>query len=291
MRYVIGDVHGCFDELMLIIKKITRQDKDAAFILTGDLIDRGPKVGETIEWAMENITPNGRFRCIRGNHEQLAIDWYYRDFLPWTSRKFAIGKKRFPESEFDFSDEMKGQGRKRREDVYPIIEFFESLPFSLTEKVGDITYRIVHSWYLPDEKNEEKQHFANLWSRYEGGNSESDEIIIHGHNPTLNLERTCAADNTNPPGMINYYENAINVDGGCVFGEGLYFPYACMLCAVCLETLEEFYPYTLEERFMNLGRGRRRRQDAVSDARAYAEQYDVSLNPYRQKMLDRLAGR
>ena len=55
--------------------------------------------------------------------------------------------------------------------------------------------------------------------------------------------------NCDAPGMIGYRTNAINVDGGCCyFWQGHYN--SAMLCGICLETLEEFYPYTLKERFI-----------------------------------------
>lgn len=51
--------------------------------------------------------------------------------------------------------------------------------------------------------------------------------------------------------MIGYMRNDINVDGGCFVGknDSRKLPYPCMLCAICLETLEEIYPRTLEEQF------------------------------------------
>ena len=51
MHYVIGDVHGCYDELAALLTIIERKDKAARFILLGDLIDRGPKVWEVLYWA------------------------------------------------------------------------------------------------------------------------------------------------------------------------------------------------------------------------------------------------
>lgn len=51
------------------------------------------------------------------------------------------------------------------------------------------------------------------------------------------------------PGLIGYRHNDIDVDGGCCFHKG--FPnYPCMLCGICLETLEEIYPYSIEDRLM-----------------------------------------
>ena len=50
--------------------------------------------------------------------------------------------------------------------------------------------------------------------------------------------------------MIVHNRNCINVDSGCCYfytGEGRNYP--CLLAAICLETLEEFYSDTVEERF------------------------------------------
>lgn len=61
-HYVIGDVHGCYDDFIALLKKIEEKDKDAQIILVGDLIDRGPKSQEMLLWAMENITVNGWYK-------------------------------------------------------------------------------------------------------------------------------------------------------------------------------------------------------------------------------------
>lgn len=68
MSLVIGDIAGQFDALMRLVAKLP-QGED--IILVGDLIDRGPKSREVIEWAM--TTPN--VRAVRGNHEDMFIDY------------------------------------------------------------------------------------------------------------------------------------------------------------------------------------------------------------------------
>ncbi|MBO5303419.1 MAG: metallophosphoesterase [Lachnospiraceae bacterium] len=82
MHYVIGDVHGCYDEMMALIKLIEENDNDAKIIFVGDLIDRGPDVIKVLNWAMEHITSDGKYQGVRGNHEQMVIEWY-QEFLKW----------------------------------------------------------------------------------------------------------------------------------------------------------------------------------------------------------------
>lgn len=64
--YVIGDVHGCYDEFQAMLGKIGFADRDR-LIMTGDYIDRGRKSFEMLKW-MERCPPN--VCLIRGNHEE-----------------------------------------------------------------------------------------------------------------------------------------------------------------------------------------------------------------------------
>ncbi|MCL1839208.1 MAG: polynucleotide kinase-phosphatase [Propionibacteriaceae bacterium] len=83
---VIGDVHGCFDELLALltslgyefIKDESGQIVDAAHprgrrvIFLGDLVDRGPQVVSVLRLAM-GMTASGNALAIPGNHEAKLI--------------------------------------------------------------------------------------------------------------------------------------------------------------------------------------------------------------------------
>ena len=42
-HYVIGDIHGCYDTLMALIKKIQFNPNVDTIYCVGDLVGRGPK--------------------------------------------------------------------------------------------------------------------------------------------------------------------------------------------------------------------------------------------------------
>ena len=42
MRYIISDIHGCYNEYMELLQKINFSDTDELYVL-GDAIDRGPE--------------------------------------------------------------------------------------------------------------------------------------------------------------------------------------------------------------------------------------------------------
>lgn len=66
--YIIGDVHGCIDELQELIQQLAPASDDQ-LIFIGDLIDRGPDssavVRQVVQWSKQlNV------KLILGNHEE-----------------------------------------------------------------------------------------------------------------------------------------------------------------------------------------------------------------------------
>lgn len=67
----IGDVHGCYDQLMEFMNSCNEKD---AFIFVGDLLDRGPENGKVLQFALDNChKPN--FFFVEGNHERWIRRW------------------------------------------------------------------------------------------------------------------------------------------------------------------------------------------------------------------------
>ena len=65
MTLIIGDIHGCYDELQMLLDESGISDNETIIAL-GDLFDRGPYPEKVFEFFDNN--PN-RY-SIRGNHEQ-----------------------------------------------------------------------------------------------------------------------------------------------------------------------------------------------------------------------------
>lgn len=64
MRYIISDIHGCYDEYMELLQKINFSDDDELYIL-GDAVDRGPEPVKVLQDMMNR--PN--VIHIMGNHD------------------------------------------------------------------------------------------------------------------------------------------------------------------------------------------------------------------------------
>ena len=84
---IIGDVHGCFDELVALLERLGYritppnaegngyavahpQGRKAVFV--GDLVDRGPGVANVLKLVMSMVA-NGTALCVAGNHESKLV--------------------------------------------------------------------------------------------------------------------------------------------------------------------------------------------------------------------------
>ncbi len=76
---VIGDIHGCYDELQSLLDKVGLTDTDA-IISIGDCIDRGPETPEVLSFFSERTNT----QLIIGNHERkhMKSSWPAHICLP-----------------------------------------------------------------------------------------------------------------------------------------------------------------------------------------------------------------
>lgn len=66
--FIVGDIHGCFDELRKAMESHDFDETKDRLFSVGDLVDRGPSSEECIDWIAKPW-----FHAVRGNHEQMAI--------------------------------------------------------------------------------------------------------------------------------------------------------------------------------------------------------------------------
>lgn len=65
-HYVVGDVQGCYDELISLCKKIKFNPNKDKLIFAGDFVNRGPKSLEVLEFCMQN---KKSISGVLGNHD------------------------------------------------------------------------------------------------------------------------------------------------------------------------------------------------------------------------------
>ena len=69
MAWIIGDIHGCYEEIDTLINQIPPKDE---LIFLGDYVDRGPSPFLVIE---RILLEKHRSLYLRGNHEEMFMNW------------------------------------------------------------------------------------------------------------------------------------------------------------------------------------------------------------------------
>ena len=72
--YVVGDIQGCFDSLIALLEKINFDQKKDILYCVGDLVNRGPKSLETLEF-LHSL--GSSTKIVLGNHDLHMISCYY----------------------------------------------------------------------------------------------------------------------------------------------------------------------------------------------------------------------
>lgn len=221
MRYVISDIHGCYDEYIKMLELIKFSDEDELYIL-GDIFDRGDKPLEILD----HILGSYNIHLLKGNHEKMFEEayesgdlslWYYNGGQ--TTHNELITK----------------YGDNYEESLY---KYIKKLPFI---KVVD-KFILVHAGlYFPNNCNELTiEEFINmqeedtcLWDRSNVGsidNTFKDYKVIVGHTPVQSIT------NSYEDVKIIHHGRAIYIDCGCVFKRA-----NGKLACLRLDDMKEFY--------------------------------------------------
>jgi serine/threonine protein phosphatase 1 len=66
MNWIIGDPHGCVEQLEALVKQIKEKDAGATLYCVGDFCDRGPDTRGVV-----NLVLREGIKCTRGNHDDV----------------------------------------------------------------------------------------------------------------------------------------------------------------------------------------------------------------------------
>lgn len=210
---IIGDVHGCFDELYkLLIKlgyQITKDDghyivnhpEGRKVIFVGDLVDRGPKTPEVLRIVMDMVSTGMAF-CVTGNHDdKLKRKLQGRDVkiahgLAESLAQLDSEPEEFREKALKFLDGLISHY------VFDAGKLAVAHAGLKEEFIGRGSARI-RDFCMYGETTGEIDEFG-LPVRYSWANDyRGKTLIVYGHTPIPEAE---------------WLNNTINIDTGCVFG-------------------------------------------------------------------------
>ncbi len=191
--FVIGDIHGCADELRLLLRSLPIED-DSLIVFLGDYVDRGPQSREVLEIVLKlkekyNVVP------LMGNHEQMFLK-FLEDPSGSDGGMFIFngGSATLASYADDFGE-------------YEVPETHAKLLTAMPLYHETSDYIFVHAGLpnIPTNKIDVDVHQEDLlWIREEFFDSKFDwgKMVIHGHTPEK---------------YVQFLENRICVDTGCVF--------------------------------------------------------------------------
>lgn len=212
---IIGDVHGCFDELVALLAQlgyeIARDDETGRYtahhaenrkaVFLGDLVDRGPRIADTLKLVIDSVE-EGAAICVPGNHDMKLL------------RKLKGRDVKITHGLAESLAQLEGESK---EFIKRVTAFLDSL---ISHFVLDDGRLVVAHAGMKEEFQGRASRRVRDFALYGETTGETDEyglpvrynwaaeyrgraMVVYGHTPVIEPE---------------FLNRTINVDTGCVFG-------------------------------------------------------------------------
>ena len=210
---IIGDVHGCYEELVELLTRLGYEVLEDAgryrvtppegrkVVFVGDLVDRGPKIPGVLRLAMAMVE-SGHAMCVPGNHDMKLL------------RKLRGRDVQITHGLADSLRQLDAESPELREQV---AKFLDSLVSHYVLDDGKLV--IAHAG-MKEEMQGRGSGKVREFALYGETTGETDEfglpvrlnwaaeyrgraMVVYGHTPV---------------GEPEWLNNTINIDTGCVFG-------------------------------------------------------------------------
>jgi serine/threonine protein phosphatase 1 len=203
MIYAIGDIHGCLGPLLELLAQLRVRPEDELVFL-GDYIDRGPDSKGVLDYLAAERKPN--WHLLRGNHEQMLIDWLGTTNPLAASNWLLNGGHQTLQSYVpkERLDEVRGEDIHAllKDSISPAhVELLNALP--LTYETPD--YFFCHAGVNLDRPLDAQEADDLLWIRrkFLDDPRPTPKLVVHGHTPVEKVDLS---------------RDRINLDTGCVYG-------------------------------------------------------------------------
>lgn len=212
---VVGDVHGCIDELIELFHQLGYQKKADIFvhpnnhipIFVGDITDRGPNSLAVVKLVYLMVVEHQVAHYVPGNH----CNKLYRYFLG-NNVQVRYGL------ETTVGEYLALNQRERKKVRHQFMTLYQEAPLYLDLQDTVIAHAGIKEAYLgrTDKKIRSFVLYGDVLGTFDAdgrpirGDWAQDyhgaPLIVYGHTPVME------------PRMVN---NTINIDTGCVFGNKL----------------------------------------------------------------------
>ena len=200
--YFVGDIHGCYEQLMEALEKITFNPDVDRLISVGDLVNRGPDSVKCL-----NLLKETWFHAVFGNHEDMMIKSFRHE---WSTYNYVQnGGKWFFHLPYE-----------EQEQLVLLADAKMTLVIEVETDIGIIG--VIHAnapddWQKYHRLNNDEDFFDDnlvedtIWGRrriYGGqdGRVNGIDYVIVGHTPVED---------------VTVLDNIVYIDTGAVYGGSL----------------------------------------------------------------------
>lgn len=204
-KWVIADIHGCFESLVSLFENYILPSRNDELIFLGDYIDRGPNVKGVIDFIIKLKIKGYQVKTLRGNHEDVLL------------RCYEIEKNNvFQANANDLKERWYFHGGKSTLESFKVnavdeipsqyIRFFQELPHYYVS--GE--YVFVHAGLNFALENPFEDTNSMMWAKSFEVDPQKigNRKVVHGHVPTM-LEDIQT--------QLHQGKAAISLDNGCVY--------------------------------------------------------------------------
>ena len=199
--YIIGDVHGCFNTLLELIKQFPNKEK-SQICFVGDVIDRGLFSCDVVELIMQND-----YKMVMGNHERRLLSnkfeflnnkvpfdrsWFFGNGGEATYRSYLGQSVEFKQRHVDFLESR------------PVYLEFKDYKTQNGEHLVISHSAVGNMWELRNDKYASEEFKRHLLSGRGDEMQVSGIFNVYGHTPVRE---------------VKFYKNSADIDTGCVFNE------------------------------------------------------------------------
>lgn len=182
--YCFPDIHGRNDLLQKALTFVYSENPEGGkIIFLGDYIDRGPDSLGVLETVM-NPPKNWEFICLLGNHEDMFVDGYSTDHIPYYDVNTAESIVKSPK-------------------LLDILKWFDNLKLFHIEDKNVFAHAYYNDLYAKETQSKDQC----IWTRMSDTEAYTNRLqglyLTHGHTPRKH-------------GPIKA-PNRLNLDAGAVF--------------------------------------------------------------------------
>lgn len=231
---VVGDIHGCVDELQQLLRQngfviedngriSTSTMQNRAIVLLGDFVDKGTheKIAETIAFIHKNyLHLNQERQCfylIMGNHEIMVNRFILKDKSLELTPKRLMEKEKYYNTValLEANNGLKEKFLEIYSWCYPWLKYSYSKDFSVT-----LTHAPCEKRYLAKEDIFSYKQMIKSTSRSKNRGISLDKLLSYTHREAEENQHYHIFGHLSQPN-IRHYKNRICIDTSAIYGNML----------------------------------------------------------------------